>query len=543
MENKDVNAMKKQHRLPVRRAAILITCSCMLILCMTLALVLLGGASKAHAASGSFSQGTNSINSSQALFWFQPAGWTAGYAIVHYIQPGIGQQNLNMAYNSGTARWEYTAGGMSAGQVITYSFTYQQNGIQYDTSNYTFTFGSSSGGATPTPTIGGATPTPTASGATPTPTTGGGGTGTFPLILQNNTRGTWANNQIYVMILGQATPGQWSYLKVDGTLAHINHLDANAPDHLTKNGVNYANMSFTLAQSSTVTMPTRLEGARMYISLGSPMYIPISPDDSGWGGPNLQNPNDPNANVYFDWYEFTYHYGVTAFGGNTTQVDQFGFPLITRVQQTASGFDQTNGITLTRDQVFSQYATAVSPVFQGLVNPYRIIAPRSSATFMPGGSQANYMQAYINQTWNYYTANQFILNRQGVTFAGKVVNGQLQFTRNGAGPFVLNEPTTTDVMECSGALASAGMTTQALELGAEFCAAFNRGVALNTANWYNPATYYTGSIKNDYAMFWHQVSLNNKAYGFAYDDVNSQSSVAILPNANPPSSLTIGIGW
>ncbi|HEX7733669.1 MAG TPA: beta-1,3-glucanase family protein [Ktedonobacteraceae bacterium] len=107
----------------------------------------------------------------------------------------------------------------------------------------------------------------------------------------------------------------------------------------------------------------------------------------------------------------------------------------------------------------------------------------------------------------------------------------------------MNKPTTSDVFQCSGALASAGMTTQALELGAEFCAAFNRGIALNTANWYNPAAYYTGSIKNDYAMFWHSICLNHKAYGFAYDDVNNQSSVAILSHANPPTALTLGIGW
>ena len=87
------------------------------------------------------------------------------------------------------------------------------------------------------------------------------------------------------MVLGQATPGQWYYLKSDGTLAHINHLDANAPGHLSKNGVNYANMAFSLAQASSVVMPTYLVGARIYISLGSPMYIPIAPDDSGWGGP------------------------------------------------------------------------------------------------------------------------------------------------------------------------------------------------------------------------------------------------------------------
>lgn len=536
MKNKDVGSIIHHRRLSYHKVAILITCSCILVLCGTLAYVSVEGIHRVHAdASSGFSQGASSSSSNQALFWFQPSGWTAGYMVLHYNQPDAPQQNLNMTYNNGTARWEYTASGMSSGQVITYFFTYQKAGLQYDTSNYTWTFGSGGSGITPTPIV--------TSGITPTATVGGGTNGTFPFILQNNTHGVWTNNQVYVLILGQATQGQWSYLKSDGTLVHLNHLDANAPNHLTKNGVNYANMSFTLNQASTVIVPTHLNGARMYISLGSPMYIPIAPDDSGWGGPNVSNPSDPNADVYFDWYEFAYQYGVTPFGGNTTQVDTFGFPMTARLQQTAIGYDQTVGITLSRDQVFSQYSAAVGPAFKSLVTPYRILAPRSSTSVAPGGSQANYMQAYIDQMWNYYTTNQFTLTRQGVTFTGGVVYGQLQFTRNGAGPFFLNKPTSSDVLACSGALASGGMSSQALELGAEVCAALNRGVALNTANWYNPAMYYTNSTQNDYAGFWHQVGIDHRAYGFPYDDVNDQSAVKILPNANPPSSLTISIGW
>jgi len=534
MDDKDKDSLIHGHRHTFRKIPMLLTCSCILILCVTMIYTSVEGIHRVHAdASSDFSQGTNSSSSSQALFWFQPSGWTAGYVILHYTQPGASQQNLNMTYNNGTARWEYTAGGMSSGQVITYFFTYQKAGLQYDTSNYTFTFGSGGSGITPTPTVAG--------GITPTPTVGGNGT--FPFILQNNTRGVWANSQVYVLILGQATPGQWSYLKSDGTLVHINHLDANAPNHVTKNGVNYANMSFSLAEASTVLIPTHLDGARLYISLGSPMYIPIAPDDSGWGGPNLSNASDPNADVYFDWYEFAYQYGVKPFGGNTTQVDMFGFPMTARLQQTATGYDQTAGITLTRDQVYSQYATTVGPAFKPLATPYRILAPRSSTSFAPGGSQGNYMETAIDQMWNYYTTNPFTLTRQGVTFSGGVVNGQLQFTRNGAGPFFLNKPTSSDVLACSGTLASGGMSSQALELGAEVCAALNRGVALNTANWYTPTAYYTASIQNEYAGFWHQIGIDHRAYGFPYDDVNDQSAVKILPNANPPSSVTIGIGW
>jgi Beta-1,3-glucanase/Malectin domain/Putative Ig domain len=463
---------------------------------------------------------------------------SSGGSTVTVTSPG------NQSGTAGTAAsLQVSASDSASGQTLTYTATGLPAGLSIN---------SATGLITGTPiTVGTSTVTVTATdttGAAGTATfawtvSSGSGSGTFPVTFQNNTRGTWSNAQIYVLVLGQAVPGQWSYLKPDGTLAHINHLDASAPGHLTKNGVNYPNMSFTLAQAPTVTIPARLEGARIYISVGSPMYIAVSPDDQGWAGPDLSNPADPNIDVYFDWYEFTYQFGVTAFGGNTTQVDMFGFPVTARLQQTAIGYDQTVGITLTRAQVMAQYAAAAGSAFQPLAGTYRIVAPRSSALFQPGGAQATYLQSYINQTWAYYTANQFTLTRLNQTFTGRVSGNTLTFTKDGTGPFVLNKPTTADVMACSGALASAGMSTTALELGAEFCAAFNRGVALNTAEWYNPAAYYTGAIKNDYAGFFHTISLNHLAYGFAYDDINDQSSVQILPNANPPSSLTIGVGW
>jgi len=88
---------------------------------------------------GSFGQGVNSTGSSQAQFTFQPSGWTAGYVIVHYTVAGGSQQNLNMTYNSGTSRWEYTAGGINPGNAVSYSFTYQKGGLQYDTQGYSWT--------------------------------------------------------------------------------------------------------------------------------------------------------------------------------------------------------------------------------------------------------------------------------------------------------------------------------------------------------------------------------------------------------------------
>lgn len=95
-------------------------------------------------------------------------------------------------------------------------------------------------------------------------------------------------------------------------------------------------------------------------------------------------------------------------------------------------------------------------------------------------------------------------------------------------------------MKCSGALGCAGTMTAELEL----CAALNRGVAMNTAGWYDPASYYpAATAKNDFAQLFHTIGLHGRAYGFARDDVNDQSTRQVLPNADPPTSLTISIGW
>jgi len=367
------------------------------------------------------------------------------------------------------------------------------------------------------------------------------------MTFANNTHGTWSNSRIFITILGQAVPGQWSYLKSNGTWTHINFADTDAPGHLTKNGRNYPNMAFTVAQASTVPIPTSTLGGRVYISVGSPVFIPVSPDNNGWGGPDLNNPSDPNLDVFFDWYEYTYVFGQVAFGGNTTQVDEFGLPITAHLQQAASGYDRTAGITQTRAQVLSGYQAAVGAAFKGLANQFRILAPRTSAAFKPGGAQANFLQPHIDQVWSFYATHQWTENDHGVIYSGKVSGNVLSGTRtNDGAPFSIRKPTTTEVFECSGALAlgnDQGGNDLIRAVGRDFCAALHRGVALNTADWFTPSRYYQSNPKDDYAAYFHSVSLNNRSYAFAYDDVNDQSSVQILGNANPPDHLTLGIGW
>ena len=106
------------------------------------------GAHKAHAATtrtlaptgSDFTQSVSGVSASQALVRFQPSDSTVNSVIVHYQFANTVQQNVNMTYDSGTGSWQYTISGLSLETVIYYSFTYQQNGIQYDTGSYSYTF-------------------------------------------------------------------------------------------------------------------------------------------------------------------------------------------------------------------------------------------------------------------------------------------------------------------------------------------------------------------------------------------------------------------
>ena len=65
-------------------------------------------------------------------------------------------------------------------------------------------------------------------------------------------------------------------------------------------------------------------------------------------------------------------------------------------------------------------------------------------------------------------------------------------------------------------------------------------VATSPDQWANLAAYYpAGQRWNNWAEFFHANSIDNLAYGFPYDDVNSQSSVLILGNSRPADSADI----
>ncbi len=377
--------------------------------------------------------------------------------------------------------------------------------------------------------------------------------GFIGIDLANNTNGAYTDDQVYVAVIARdPVTNQFSYLKPDGTIVPASVADNDAANHLTAGGQNYSNYFFTLAQSKTLQLP-QLSSGRMYVSLGSPLFIKIMADANnniGYAGPNPQNGTDPNNNINFDWYEFTYNNaGIWI---NSTQVDEFGFPLVEDVYGNNRTWHAQTGITQRRSDLFTAYANEVSPAFQPVPSStYRIMAP-AKGSFAAGQPNGNYFDAYVDQIWNLYASKDLVVMLGGREFVGRAQGSQILFSEvdpntGGVinGPYTVGKPTTQDILQGSGALASgdpvnADANTVELAIEAQMCAAFNRHVMEDVTKWSTPSAWYAASPSNEYARFWHDHGVSGLAYGFAYDDVANASSTIFAPNAE---HIVMGIGF
>ena len=367
--------------------------------------------------------------------------------------------------------------------------------------------------------------------------------------LNNNTRGAYPDSQVYITILGNdVTTGALSWVKPDGTVTAASVADNEAPGHLTAGGQDYPSYAFTLAQTHTLMLPP-ISSGRIFVSLGSPLFTKIlqgADGRIGYAGPNPLNATDPNIGVHYDWYEFNYQNGGIFI--NTTQVDEFGLPLLLDVWGSNETFHMQTGINTPVALLDRSFAAQTPAAFHtGPVSNLRILAP-GHASMMQGGADAHYFDSYVASVWAYYRTHPLSVTLFGGArqFTGTTSPTAFTFTEvnlnNGAyqgGTYtVAGPPSTQDVAYCNNTLANGNTAELALE--AQFCAAWNRHVMGSYTLWDVPSAFYAGRPANNYAQFWHKVSVGGLAYGFAYDDVNGQSSTIAT---ELPEHMALGIGW
>lgn len=354
--------------------------------------------------------------------------------------------------------------------------------------------------------------------------------------LNNKTNGKYSDNQIYWCIVGYNENKQLCYLDANGNMIPA----SESLNTLTVSNRKVANVCHTLAEADYVYAPT-IESGRMYLSYEKPIYLSFvnaADGNVGYAGPDLNNSSDPNIDTLFEFAEFTIQ--GKNYWGNTTRVDYFSFPMITRlVGHTQYGtYDKTVGDIGTRDEIFSAFKNGVPDEFKTIVNDKRIIAPCKS-TFNVGQPYANYFDSYINEFWTKYTSQDLVLSCEAGTFTGRVEGERMKFTKSGdSTAYYVDKPTTQDVLEGKGAFDRGNSTEKVIE--AQLCAAFNRGVALEPSKYNKVSEYYKGTIYNYYAGFFHEHSVLGLAYGFCYDDVNDQSTLLQYDNSD---ALIIDLRW
>ena len=349
--------------------------------------------------------------------------------------------------------------------------------------------------------------------------------------FKNNTGGKYADSQIYVLMIARNSAGKFCWLDKNGNM------------NLCVAGQNASSYSVKMSDFSGFQFPTFLDSGRLYVSLGSPLNININTDGAGNVGiafPNIENGSDPNINIYFEWVEFAVI--NNAIWCNTTQVDQFGFPMVMELFQ-GSGSSYTSfgkvGVTESRASIYSSWAATVPAEFTGLATTTRILAPLHGS-FRAGQAHGNYFDSYINSVWSQYTNSGLVINIPQGTFTGKVLSdNRMMFTAPGvSGAYYVSKPTSEAVWGGLGALAT-GNTIE-LVLEAQICAAFHRHVIDNASLLNTVSQYYHAGPADYFSKFWHDHSINARAYGFCYDDVNDQSSTL---TCGSPRGIILSIGF
>jgi hypothetical protein len=326
----------------------------------------------------------------------------------------------------------------------------------------------------------------------------------------------------------------------------------------------YANCFTKLSDipNKTVMLPG-IQGCRVFISKGQQLYLYFfgsTGSPSGYTSPSHTDPTDPNQGILYELIELTYdQYG---FFGNTSRVDAYKYPI--GMELFGNGYYKKAGEMKTHAEIVAAFKASVPAEFQGCVNATtgEITAPSKTAAFADGsigtmptpGPYVNYMKPYIDAVWAKYANEDLIFNAGDAgIWKGRVTGEQLALVCQsqaflGRTGIITRRPTTQEALEGKGVLDKVVQdATTDLLVQAQLCAALNRRVInVTTAiagqqDWSNPSTYYTAAPCNYYAKFWHQpgISVDQRAYGFAYDDVWDHSSTLHTPQ---PTKVVVAFG-
>ena len=381
--------------------------------------------------------------------------------------------------------------------------------------------------------------------------------GSIPFTINNTS--PFSDSELYVAIVGLDLSG--NHVWVNARNSQVLPMDRSyntvlGPTYSGNTGPGqnsrYAACFTKLSDMAnrTFTLP-QIQGCRVFISRGQQLYLYFygaTGAPSGYAAPNPQNPVDPNRGILYEIIELTNN--QFGFFGNTTRVDAFRYPM--GLELFGQGYQRRTGELKTAADIVTAFKASVPSEFQSLVNNAtgEITFPSKSAAFYDGtngtspGPQANYFGSYLDAIWNKYQNEDLIFyaGNAGV-FKGRIAGGRLTVVGQsgayaGRTGIVVRKPTTQEAFEGKGVLDNrVGDGDADLVVQAQLTAAINRHVVNTTTpnpgqqNWYDVGSFYQAGPANYYARFWHLpgISVDQKSYGFAYDDVADQSATLQTP--------------
>jgi hypothetical protein len=319
--------------------------------------------------------------------------------------------------------------------------------------------------------------------------------------------------------------------------------------------------------------PGTIVSGRIYIADGSLNFYAAA--DTTIIQPDPHNPSDISSKNIWGFVELTHSKGADtneAMVVNLSYVDWVSLPLGMNVtfqdgdgQKTVSvpGLNPDGLINICKamSELGSFWPRLCLKAPDG--TPLRVMSPTKYLSLYPNDQDVvGYYEPYVSKVWDKYKSTSLRINTQADTpGAGsvKVDNGQVVTCRvkddllqcdNEAGTFV--RPVSKDIYGCdSGPFANPTQgTTESwsrARVRPRLCAAFVRSTLLldgaQPSPDISPEQYYKDNITNHYARLVHENLIGGRGYAFAYDDVNSNSSVntAGLISITRPSKLDIFI--
>jgi hypothetical protein len=219
-------------------------------------------------ATGDFTKSTTETSSNTLKISFIPTT-VSTTPILHFTSTALfggAQQNVLMT-DAGGGTWTYSLSPLSAGNVVTYSFTYTKNGIQQpESAQYSYTF---VGGGTSTPSISGLNPTsgPVGTSVTITGANLGASQGTSTVKFGTATAAVtnWSNTSITATVPSGLAAGSYNVVAtVNGTASNTQAFTVTTSGGtvITKLYVNSGGvLSGTAGTSATTNTITSAGGA------------------------------------------------------------------------------------------------------------------------------------------------------------------------------------------------------------------------------------------------------------------------------------------